>query len=207
MLGIPVIELPQGSNFITFKNHFNKAYSSNYAEQRRRSNWLQEICQGSGRTGGEIMAQALDYNPDTGYYCLKIAPRDRDGCDQMTIDLKVEAIKNLVKKELSKLKARVLYFFDGNAIVALFPWVDRNNPLAIKKCINELAKTIRQEEPELRWRIVIGSHARRLSDFRTSYEHTAQLFTVMERLGVNERASRSTSTWATPRCASSCAWR
>ena len=187
-LSIPVIKLPRGTNQQTFRNRFVQTYSRYYAEQNRRSDWLQEICQGSGRTGGETLARAHGYNPDTGYCCIGLSPVDVDKYGPATYELEIEAVKNFTKKELSRKDARLLYFLGRNFIIAFFPW-EEGLPSRLRDRIYRFADKLRESHPTMRWDIIVGSYAHRLSDFRASYERTVRTYEVLQRLGVREKAS------------------
>ncbi|MDO5106989.1 MAG: PucR family transcriptional regulator ligand-binding domain-containing protein, partial [Coriobacteriaceae bacterium] len=115
-LKIPVIKLPRGTNLPTFKKHFTALFSKYYLEQKRRSEWLRELCQESGSSGGEIMARTLGYNSDMGYYGMLIIPKNAGDKDPLQRELEVETVKNLAKSRLSKKNARLLYYMGTDFI-------------------------------------------------------------------------------------------
>lgn len=187
-LKIPVIKLPRGTNLSSFKKRFTTLFSKYYLEQKRRSEWLRELCGGSGHSGGEIMARTLGYNPDTGYYGMLLIPRGSSSWDLIQRELEVETVKNLLKSRLSKDGSRVLYFMGTDFVYAFFPWDEADSQLLLKRRIKDLADEIRESFPNHRWRLIVGSYARRLADFRTGYLRTAKLFDVIERLKVKDKA-------------------
>ena len=187
-LKIPVIRLPRGKNLPTLKKQFTTLFSKYYLEQKRRSEWLREICVESGHSGGEFMARTLGYNPDIGYYSLGVAPRSSDARNQLQLELEIETIKNLIKSRLSRDDARVLYYMGTDYIFSFFPWDTADSQLVLKQRIQELSDEIREAYPDSKWRIVVGSYARRLADFRTSHDRAVKLAEVMDRLRVKDRA-------------------
>lgn len=187
-LKIPVIKLPRGTNRNTFKNQFTITYSRYYSAQRRRENWLREICEGSGLIGGETLAQTYGFSAETYYYCMIVEPRNAREYDRTPIELEVEAVKNHLKRELSTPGARVLYYLGNNRLVLFFPWEEEPSP-SLKRLINKTVTEMCTSYPNLEWQVAVGSIAHRITDFRTSFERAARTMEITRKLGVYERAS------------------
>ena len=188
--GIPLIRMPKNTNAYSFMKRFVSALSFQESDEFRFEEWLRNLTFGVSFGIDEAWAIQNGYNPSYSYYCLRLTPKKAQNTSAVQGELDARNVMSCISQSFSLDEAKVLAFIDRSRnVIAFLPWDDAAESRALRDKAIKLATHELKTAVSSKWHITMGSSAKSLSDFHSSYLGTIRTAEIIEALGVHEKVS------------------